>query len=147
MVKHVYVHAPQVIDGKRTQETDIVYDLVGILKTYAVSTKRFLTFQRCWMFLTLFRQSVVYFNFDTPSFIKYIHKRSLLISSKDTCNNFCSFNYFFTQYYPITSNYIPVKMLWRLMHFLLLFMLYQKAFFPSLLIVNFVFFIKYHNKY
>lgn len=31
MVKRVYVHAPQVIDGKRTQEIDIVYDLVGIL--------------------------------------------------------------------------------------------------------------------
>ena len=31
MVKRVYVHAPKVIDGKRTQEIDIVYDLVGIL--------------------------------------------------------------------------------------------------------------------
>lgn len=31
MVKRVYVHAPQAIDGKRTQEIDIVYDLVGIL--------------------------------------------------------------------------------------------------------------------
>ena len=31
MVKRVYVHAPQKIDGKRTQEIDIVYDLVGIL--------------------------------------------------------------------------------------------------------------------
>ena len=31
MVKRVYVHAPQIIDGKRTQEIDIVYDLVGIL--------------------------------------------------------------------------------------------------------------------
>ena len=31
MVKRVYVHAPQTIDGKRTQEIDIVYDLVGIL--------------------------------------------------------------------------------------------------------------------
>ena len=31
MIKRVYVHAPQVIDGKRTQEIDIVYDLVGIL--------------------------------------------------------------------------------------------------------------------
>ena len=31
MVKRVYVHAPQVIDGKRTQEIDIVYYLVGIL--------------------------------------------------------------------------------------------------------------------
>lgn len=26
MVKRVYVHAPQIIDGKRTQEIDIVYD-------------------------------------------------------------------------------------------------------------------------
>ena len=31
MVKRVYVYAPQTIDGKRTQEIDIVYDLVGIL--------------------------------------------------------------------------------------------------------------------
>ncbi len=31
MVKRVYVHAPKVIDGKRTQEIDIVYDLVGML--------------------------------------------------------------------------------------------------------------------
>ena len=31
LVKRVYVHAPQKIDGKRTQEIDIVYDLVGIL--------------------------------------------------------------------------------------------------------------------
>ncbi len=31
MVKRVYVHAPKIIDGKRTQEIDIVYDLVGIL--------------------------------------------------------------------------------------------------------------------
>ncbi len=31
MVKRVYVHAPQNINGKRTQEIDIVYDLVGIL--------------------------------------------------------------------------------------------------------------------
>ena len=31
MVKRVYVHAPQKIDGKSTQEIDIVYDLVGIL--------------------------------------------------------------------------------------------------------------------
>ncbi len=31
MVKRVYVHAPQITDGKRTQEIDIVYDLVGIL--------------------------------------------------------------------------------------------------------------------
>lgn len=31
MVKCVYVHAPQTVDGKRTQKIDIVYDLVGIL--------------------------------------------------------------------------------------------------------------------
>ena len=31
MVKRVYVHAPQIIDGKRTQKIDICYDLVGIL--------------------------------------------------------------------------------------------------------------------
>lgn len=31
MIKRVYVHAPQTIDGKRTQKIDIVYDLVGIL--------------------------------------------------------------------------------------------------------------------
>lgn len=31
LVKCVYVHAPQMIDGKRTQEIDICYDLVGIL--------------------------------------------------------------------------------------------------------------------
>ncbi|MCD8390508.1 MAG: DUF4368 domain-containing protein [Firmicutes bacterium] len=31
MVTRVYVHAPQKIDGKRTQEIDICYDLVGIL--------------------------------------------------------------------------------------------------------------------
>lgn len=31
LVKRVYVHAPQVIDGKLTQEIDICYDLVGIL--------------------------------------------------------------------------------------------------------------------
>lgn len=31
MVKRVYVHAPQTIDGKRTQQIDICYDLVGIL--------------------------------------------------------------------------------------------------------------------
>ena len=31
MVKRVYVHAPQTVDGKRTQEIDIVYDLVGLL--------------------------------------------------------------------------------------------------------------------
>lgn len=31
MVKRVYVHAPQIIDGKRTQQIDIFYDFVGIL--------------------------------------------------------------------------------------------------------------------
>ena len=31
MVKRVYVHAPQTVDGKRTQEIDVVYNLVGIL--------------------------------------------------------------------------------------------------------------------
>ena len=31
MVKRVYVHAPKEIDGKRTQDIDISYDLVGIL--------------------------------------------------------------------------------------------------------------------
>ncbi len=31
MVKQVYVHAPQKINGKRTQEIDIYYDLVGFL--------------------------------------------------------------------------------------------------------------------
>ena len=31
MVKRVYVHAPQTIDGKRTQQIGICYDLVGIL--------------------------------------------------------------------------------------------------------------------
>lgn len=31
MVKRVYVHTPKTVDGKRTQEIDIVYDLVGIL--------------------------------------------------------------------------------------------------------------------
>ena len=31
MVKRVYVHAPQSIDGKRTQQIDICYDLAGIL--------------------------------------------------------------------------------------------------------------------
>ncbi len=30
MVKRVYVHAPQTVDGKRTQQIDICYDLVGI---------------------------------------------------------------------------------------------------------------------
>ena len=31
LVKRVYVHAPQIVDGKRTQEIEICYDLVGIL--------------------------------------------------------------------------------------------------------------------
>ncbi len=31
MVKRVYVHAPQIIDGKRTQQIDICYELIGIL--------------------------------------------------------------------------------------------------------------------
>ncbi len=31
LVKRVYVHAPQKIDGKRTQDIKIVYDMVGIL--------------------------------------------------------------------------------------------------------------------
>lgn len=31
MVKRVYVHAPETIDGKRTQQIDICYDLIGIL--------------------------------------------------------------------------------------------------------------------
>ena len=31
MVKRVYVHAPQIIDGKHTQQIDICYDWVGIL--------------------------------------------------------------------------------------------------------------------
>ena len=31
MVKRVYVHAPEKINGKRTQEIDICYDLVGVL--------------------------------------------------------------------------------------------------------------------
>lgn len=30
-VKRAYVYSPQVIDGKRTQQIDICYDLVGIL--------------------------------------------------------------------------------------------------------------------
>ena len=31
LVKRVYVHTPQKIDGKRTQDIEIVYDMVGIL--------------------------------------------------------------------------------------------------------------------
>lgn len=31
LVKRVYVHAPQKVDGHRTQEIDIYYDLVGFL--------------------------------------------------------------------------------------------------------------------
>ncbi len=31
LVKRVYVHAPETIDGKRTQQIDIYYDLVGFL--------------------------------------------------------------------------------------------------------------------
>ena len=31
MVKRVYVHAPEKINGKRTQQIDIYYDLVGFL--------------------------------------------------------------------------------------------------------------------
>ena len=31
MVKRVYVHAPQKINGKRTQQIDIYYDMVGYL--------------------------------------------------------------------------------------------------------------------
>lgn len=31
LVKRVYVHAPEIVDGKRTQEIEICYDLVGIL--------------------------------------------------------------------------------------------------------------------
>lgn len=31
LVKRIYVHAPQKIDGKRTQQIDIYYDLVGFL--------------------------------------------------------------------------------------------------------------------
>ena len=31
LVKRVYVHAPVKVDGKRTQEIDICYDLVGFL--------------------------------------------------------------------------------------------------------------------
>ena len=31
LVKRVYVHAPQKIDGKRSQNIEIVYDMVGIL--------------------------------------------------------------------------------------------------------------------
>lgn len=56
MVERVYVRSPQTIDEKRTQEIDIVYDLVGILpqslfkheetayKIYSVSTKTILLF-------------------------------------------------------------------------------------------------------
>ncbi len=31
LVKRVYVHAPETIDGKRTQQIDIYYDLIGFL--------------------------------------------------------------------------------------------------------------------
>ncbi len=31
MVQCIYVHAPENIDGKRTQQIDIYYDLVGFL--------------------------------------------------------------------------------------------------------------------
>ncbi|MBR4172870.1 MAG: DUF4368 domain-containing protein [Clostridia bacterium] len=31
LVKFVYVHAPQPIDGERTQSIEIVYDMVGML--------------------------------------------------------------------------------------------------------------------
>lgn len=39
MVKRVYVHAPQKIDGKRTQDIDIYYDLVGFLPMSLFQTK------------------------------------------------------------------------------------------------------------
>ncbi len=31
LIKRVYVHAPETVDGKRTQQIDIYYDLVGFL--------------------------------------------------------------------------------------------------------------------
>ena len=31
LVKKVYVHAPEYVEGKRTQQVDIYYDLVGFL--------------------------------------------------------------------------------------------------------------------
>ncbi len=31
LVKRVYIHAPETVDGKRTQQIDIYYDLVGFL--------------------------------------------------------------------------------------------------------------------
>ncbi len=40
MVKRIYVHAPQEIDGKRTQEIDIYYDLVGFLPLSLFQTEK-----------------------------------------------------------------------------------------------------------
>lgn len=40
LVKRVYVHAPQKIDGHRTQEIDIYYDLVGFLPMSLFQTEK-----------------------------------------------------------------------------------------------------------
>lgn len=40
MVKRVYVHAPQKVDGKRTQEIDIYYDFVGFLPLSLFQTEK-----------------------------------------------------------------------------------------------------------
>ncbi len=40
MVKRVYVHAPQKVDGKRTQDIDIYYDLVGFLPMSLFQTEK-----------------------------------------------------------------------------------------------------------
>ncbi|MDO4301473.1 MAG: DUF4368 domain-containing protein [Clostridia bacterium] len=40
MVKRVYVHAPHKTNGKRTQEIDIYYDLVGFLPMSLFQTEK-----------------------------------------------------------------------------------------------------------
>ncbi len=40
MVKRVYIHAPQKVDGKRTQDVDIYYDLVGFLPMSLFQTEK-----------------------------------------------------------------------------------------------------------
>ncbi len=40
MVKRVYVHSPQKVDGKRTQEIDIYYDFVGFLPLSLFQTEK-----------------------------------------------------------------------------------------------------------
>lgn len=61
------------------------------------------------LFIILSLQSVVYFDFVTPSFVNCTNKFCSPYFLQNSCNNFCPFNCFCTQNYSIVFNYFSCK--------------------------------------